>query len=143
MEYEEQNDINKVRTWFKRDRETRKADAEVIEQNLDEAIDKLEDFEEKLEGELEQLARIGFSHNSLVPDANKSEIERYHRILQDRVWNLKRQIRDLIRWERDDLEWMVKLERQEREAAKQPKPNEAKQQRSANWKDKRVPKADT
>jgi len=138
MEYKEQDDIKVFREWLKRDRETRKEDAEVIEQNLDEAIDKLNTFEDRLVEENEQLTRIGFGQNELVPNAHKSEIERYHRILQERVWSLKRQIRDLIRWERDDLEWMSKLERQEREADKHHGSAETKQQqRTANWKEKR------
>jgi len=138
MEYEEQDDIEAVRKWLKRDRETRKADAEVIEQSLDEAIEKLDTFEDRLVEENKQQARIGFGQNDLVPNAHRSEIERYHRILQDRVWSLKRQIRDLVRWERDDLEWMSKLERQEREAGKHYKPTETKQQqRATGWKEKR------
>lgn len=138
--YVEQDDLETVKAWFERTRRQRKEEAERLEQRLDEATAELDEYEIRLEARRERKANQMFPNNNLAPSAMDESIERYYRSLRQKVWDLKRQLRDLIRWDRDDLEWLATLERKEREANKQYRPsnNEVRQQqRAENWRAKK------
>lgn len=136
--YVEQDDLEEVKDWFETNRESRNEEAARLEVALEEAQAQLQEFEEKLEVHREREANLMFHNRDLTPNPNDVEIERYHRLLRENVWNIRRQLRDLVRWDRDDLEWIWKLERQQREAANSYRPVTKKQQRSANWKEKKA-----
>jgi len=136
--YVEQDDTKVVREWFKENRISRKEEAERLKEQLEDVEEVLDRFLPGLEKHLEYQSRN--SHNrysDIVPNLKEREIERYHQSLWDRRRDILRQLRDLVRWERDDLEWMERLERKEREASRHYSSETKQQERAANWKQER------
>lgn len=138
--YVEQDDLKSVRAWFEENRKLRSKEAARLEVKLKEADDELEEFEYQLDYREKQKASIyNFGSNDLTPNPYEEGIERHHRSLRQKRWDFTRQLRDLVRWERDDLEWLSTLERKEREAHRQYRStNDTKQQqRAENWRNRK------
>ena len=79
----------------------------------------------------------------------KVDTERYYRTLRDKRDFAKRQLRDLVKQDREDIEWMWELERNERNRERNEQRDErdqeghqrttsksspASQKRAADWK---------
>lgn len=97
----DQKDLEEYRKWFEITHEDRELETEELEALLD-------DIEEKL-GYWNGIPE-GFSRPGELPNPNDFETERYYQSLWRWKWDIERQLRNLIRGERDDLEWLGKLE---------------------------------
>lgn len=136
--YVEQDDLEIVREWFEDLRKERNIEAARLEDELEEAETDLKNFSEELEGIRTWKAKRHIDPTTAQVNDKQMNIERYHRMLRDKRDFIKRRLNDLVRQERDDLEWIWKLERNQREATKKYRSAEPtkQQQRAANWKGK-------
>jgi hypothetical protein len=150
-DYFEQDDLESVKAWFETIRERRAEEADALDIELAKAINDLEEFETELKRVLKwkELEHIE-SMNGNIPEYTV-DVTRYRRMLRDQRDIAKRRLRDLVKQEREDLEWIWKLERNQRykdreereseepvrrehEPKKDYKPVTKSQQRAANWK---------
>jgi len=137
--YVDQDNLETIKAWLRESREWRSQEAERLEQELEEAEADLEQFRTELEKYRESKTKYVFDLwlNNTLSDT-EVDIERYHNMLQSKKANTLRRIRDLIKQDREDLEWIWKLEqRDKREAFKEPRLT-TKQQRAANWKSRKT-----
>jgi hypothetical protein len=137
--YVEQDDLGTVKAWFEENRRLRREEAARLEQRLEEVNAELDEFEDRLEEHREREAKLMFHRMDLTPTPMEEGIERYSRSLRQRKWDFTRQLRDLVRWDRDDLEWIGTLERKEREANRQYRSaNDTRQrERAETWRAKK------
>jgi len=112
--YEEQDNLKTVREWFKHSREFRRKEAERLEQELAQVENDLEEFENELQGS-DRHKRYGWiePYNGRV-DREAMEVERLKQSLRNRRNDILHRIRNLIRWDRDDLQWIGTLEGRQR-----------------------------
>lgn len=132
--YVEQDDLETVKLWLEDIREKRIEEAERLEVELEEAEADIKDFEEDLESIREWKPKRHIESMNGEVKENEMDIERYRRMLRDKRDFALRRLRDLVRQERDDLEWIWKLERREREATEAYRPTTKKEHRAADWK---------
>lgn len=100
-----QGDLVQSREQYKTDHERREAEAERLEAELSEVGEQLETLENNVivEGyrEVDPYER---------PHPSQVEVVRYYQMMREWEWKIERRLRELIRWEREDLEWLDKLE---------------------------------
>jgi hypothetical protein len=132
--YVEQDDLETVKAWLKIVRAIRTEEAMRLEEELEEATAKLEKFERKPDERRKWLAKANLELDLSVVIEREMDTERYHRLLRDNRDYTQRRLRDLVKQDREDLEWIRKLEREEREATKEYRPLTKSQQRAADWK---------
>ncbi|HEU5374702.1 MAG TPA: hypothetical protein VFV38_04620 [Ktedonobacteraceae bacterium] len=150
-DYFEQDDLESVKAWFEAIRERRAEEADALDEELSRATRDIKDFETELKRVLKwkELPHLD-TMNGHIPDSTV-DVERYRRLLRDKRDIARRRLRDLVRQDREDLEWIWKLERnqrlkdrreresdeptrREREPNKDRRPVSKSQQRAANWK---------
>lgn len=132
-----QDNLKDVKEWFEDLQKDRSEEAGRLEDELEEAIKDIESFNEELKGFYwKNKGHLELSNGEV--DRRNMDIERYHRMLKDKRDFIKRRLNELVRQERDDIEWIWKLERNQREATKQYRSTDpTKQQlRAVNWKSK-------
>jgi hypothetical protein len=132
--HRKQDDLEAIKDWFEDSREARGNEIDLLGLKLAEADAELAMFEE-------DYTMHRASHNyrdelELMPREEK--IERRYQMLRQKKWEIMRQIRDLIRWEREDLEWIWKLERKELETTRRSARIAKKTERANNWKERTV-----
>lgn len=132
--YVEQDDLETVKEWFEKIREERIIEAEKLEDELEEAETDIQNFLEELEYVRSWKAKKHLETMNGQINEKQMEIERYHRMLRDKRDFIKRRLRDLVKQDREDLDWIWKLERNQREASKEYRPTTKEQIRAANWK---------
>lgn len=140
--YVEQEDLETVKKWFEEIRDKRAEEADRLEAELEEAEADLEEFETDLEEtrQWKPKKHLDTANGQIVEDA--VDVERYRRMLRDKRDYTLRRLRDLVKQDREDLEWIRKLERSERletereeqKATEEYRPTTKSQQRAANWK---------
>jgi hypothetical protein len=106
----DQNSPESFRKWYKVEHDRREQETEWLEELLEDIDAKLEEWEETLVRRSEIDSRLMFSRPGEVPNPNEWETERYYQGLWRWKWDIERRLRDLVRGERDDLEWMARLE---------------------------------
>ncbi|MEO6888676.1 MAG: hypothetical protein ABI456_05825 [Ktedonobacteraceae bacterium] len=106
-----QNNLEKYRQWYEVTQTDRETETERLEQLLDDVETELEEWEDSLEQKRERYGNTEFWDTpGEVPNPHQLETRRYYQGLWRWKWDIERRIRDLIRGERDDLEWLGKLE---------------------------------
>lgn len=106
----DQDSLENFRKWYKVEHDRREQETERLKELLEETEAKLEEWKETLE------EQNGWNSNRFgdrlgeVPNPSELEVERYNQGLWRWKWDIERRLRDLVRGERDDLEWKAKLE---------------------------------
>lgn len=115
----DQNNLEDYRQWYEVTHTDRETETERLEQLLDDVETELDEWEDLLGWKREQSEKIGFGNRpGEVPNPNELETKRYYQGLWRWKWDIERRLRDLIRAERDDLEWLGKLEGRKRARAR-------------------------
>jgi len=150
-DYIEQDDLETVKEWLEVIRQRRTEEADTLEDELTLAIADLEEFEEDLKDVLKWKRKKHLDTMNGSVSEYAVDIERYRRMLREKRDTIKRRLRDLVRQDREDLEWTWKLERNQRNSERQEResdwqtrrerepdeeyrPASKSQQRAANWK---------
>jgi hypothetical protein len=105
----DQNSLESFRKWYTVEHDRREQETAWLEELLEDIDAKLEEWEEALERRSAIDSRFA-SRPGEVPNPSEWETERYYQGLWRWKWEIERRLRDLIRGERDDLEWMARLE---------------------------------
>jgi hypothetical protein len=107
----DQNSLESFRKWYEIEHDRREQETEWLGELLEDVDAKLEEWEETLERRSETDSKFMFTRRpGEVPNPSEWETERYYQGLWRWKWDIERRLRDLIRGERDDLEWMARLE---------------------------------
>jgi len=111
----DQKNLAEYRQWYEVTHADRETETRRLELLLDDVEAELEEWEETLEWERQTEERRQFETRwGEVPNPHQLETKRYYQGLWRWKWDIERQLRNLIRAERDDLEWLDKLEGRQR-----------------------------
>ncbi len=105
-QYVSQEDLDEYREWHKINHDLREEEAEKLEFELREAEVRLEQIGKYLDDYKSHRISSSYEHD----DMRRQEVERQYQFAYEWTWKIKRRQRELIRGERDDLEWLDKLE---------------------------------
>lgn len=111
----DQDDLREFREWYKINHKLREEETERLELKLSEVEEELEQAEGARERKRLNEEKIGWLYRRDEPlNAGQWETERHYQGLWEWKWKIERRLRELIRWERDDLEWLGRLEGRQR-----------------------------
>jgi hypothetical protein len=105
----DQSNLDDFREWYKTNHNLRAEEAERLETELREAEERLEQIGNYLE-EDKRYRGPSYRHD----DMRRQEAERNFQFAYEWTWKIKRRQRELMRWEREDLEWLDRLEGRQR-----------------------------
>jgi len=111
----DQSNLEKYREQFQINQKTWYIEAEMLKPELREAEKKLVETKQELEGSREYRRQEKAGENYYYEEdkdiAIEKELEREYRFTWEWIWKIKRRLHELIRWEREELEYLGRLER--------------------------------
>jgi hypothetical protein len=106
----DQSNLDDFREWYKINHDLRAEEAEWLDAELREAEERLEQIGSYLEEYKGRRGSSSYDHD----DQRRQEVERNFQFAYEWTWKIKRRQRELMRWEREDLEWLDRLEGRQR-----------------------------
>jgi len=110
-----QDNLEAFREWYKINHKLREEETARLELKLREVERELEQAEEARKRIRLDRDKLGWGRQRGEPlNPSEWEAERYYQGLWEWKWKIERRLRELIRWEREDLEWLGRLEGRQR-----------------------------
>jgi hypothetical protein len=99
--------------WLEISRDFRTQEAQNLEQELEEIEEDINDLEEGIKSVRKYRDKNLYDYSQEAVSEREMSFIRTLNYLKDKRWDIIRRLRDLIRWDRDDLNWLGTLKGRE------------------------------